>query len=118
MGTATTAVAAGNSFPVEIASMELRDDGTGNSKHLVKNAKNRAKECPYPLSQAKQDQVGGSEVLMKRLGACVEEFDNSISDTRSNESLVSVARKLILKSGKKKSNKMAALHRHAPKAQR
>jgi hypothetical protein len=42
MRTATTAVAAGNSFPVEIASMELRDDGTGNSKHLVKYAKNRA----------------------------------------------------------------------------
>jgi hypothetical protein len=55
---------------------------------------------------------------MERLDACVEEFDNRIFDTRSNESLVSVARKLILKSGKKKSNKMAALHRHAPKVQR
>jgi hypothetical protein len=36
-------------------------------------------------------------------------------DTRSNESLVSAARKLILKSGKKKSNKMANLQLMHPK---
>jgi hypothetical protein len=43
MGTATTTVTAGKAFAVETASMELRDDGTGNSKHLMKNAKKRAK---------------------------------------------------------------------------
>jgi hypothetical protein len=110
MSTATTAVTAGNSFPVETASMDLRDDGTGNFKHLVKNAKNRAKEYPR-----REDQEGGSEALKKRLGACVEEFDNNIFDTRSNEYLVSAARKLILKSGKKKSNKMATLSCMHPK---
>jgi hypothetical protein len=116
MSTATTTETAGNSFPVEAASvLELRDDGTGNSKHLMKNAKKRAKECPH-----RKDQEGGSEVLKKRLGACVEKFDNSIFDTRSNESLVRAARKPILKSGKKKSNHMANLQRltHALKVQR
>jgi hypothetical protein len=105
MSTATTTETAGNSSTVKVASvLELRDDGTGNSKHLVINAKKRAKECPY-----RKDQEGGSEALKKRLGACVEEFDNSIFDTRSNESLVRGARKLILKSGKKKSNLVASL---------
>jgi hypothetical protein len=99
MSTATTAVTAGNSFPVETSSMELWDDGIGNFKHLVKNAKKKAKEYPR-----RKDPEGGSEVLKKRLDACVEEFYYSIFDTRSNESLVSAARKLILKSGKKKSN--------------
>jgi hypothetical protein len=90
--------------------MELRDDGTGNFKHLVKNAKTRAKEY-----HRRKDQEGGSEVLKKRLDACVEEFYNSIFDTRSNESLVSAARKLILRSGKKKSNLMATLSLMHPK---
>jgi hypothetical protein len=90
--------------------MELRDDGTGNFKHLVKNAKKGAKEYPR-----RKDQECGSEVLKKRLHACVEEFDNSIFDTSSNESLVSAARKLILKSGKKKSNKMVNLQLMHPK---
>jgi hypothetical protein len=35
MRTATTAVAAGNSFPVETASMELGGDGTINFKHFI-----------------------------------------------------------------------------------
>jgi hypothetical protein len=44
MRTATTAVAAGNSVPVETASMELGGDGTINYKHFIsiKNAKKRA----------------------------------------------------------------------------
>ena len=47
MSTETTTGTAGNSFPVGAASvMELRDDSTGNFKHLVKNAKKRAKEYP------------------------------------------------------------------------
>jgi hypothetical protein len=46
-GTATTTETAGNPFTGGAASvLELRDDGTGNSKHLIKNAKKRAKECP------------------------------------------------------------------------
>jgi hypothetical protein len=110
MSTATTAVTAGKPFAVETTSMELRDDGTGNSKHLMKNAKKRAEDCP-----CRKDQEGGFEVLKKRLDACVEEFYNSIFDTRSNESLVSAARKLILKSGKKKSNLMATLSLMHPK---
>jgi hypothetical protein len=111
MSTATTTETAGNSFPVEAASaLELRDDDTGNFKHLMKNAKKRAKEYP-----CRKDQEGGSEVPKKRLDACVEEFNNSIFDTRSNESLVRAARKLILKSGKKKSNHMANLQLMHPK---
>ena len=111
MSTATTTETAGNSFPVEAASaLELRDDDTGNFKHLMKNAKKRAEDCP-----CRKDQEGGFEVLKKRLDACVEEFYNSIFDTRSNESLVSAARKLILKSGKKKSNLMATLSLMHPK---
>jgi hypothetical protein len=110
MTTGTTAVTAGNAFPVETASMELRDDGTGNFKHLVLNAKMRAKDYLY-----RGDQEGGSEVLMGRLGDCVKEFKYSIFDTRSNESLVIVARKLVLLSGKKKSNKMATLSLMHPK---
>jgi hypothetical protein len=111
MSTAATTETAGNSFPVEAASvLELRGGGTGNSKHLMKNAKKRAKEHP-----CRKDQEGGSEVLKKRLGACVEEFDNSIFDTRSSGSLVRAARELILKSGKKKSNLMASLSPMHPK---
>jgi hypothetical protein len=90
--------------------LELRDDGTGNFKHLVQNAKMRAKDYLY-----RDDQEGGSEVLMERLGDCVKEFKYSIFDTRSNESLVIVARKPILLSGKKKSNKMANLQLMHPK---
>jgi hypothetical protein len=55
-------VAAGNSFPVETASMELRGDGTINFKHFIKNAKKRAKDYPF-----RKDQQGSSEVLKKRL---------------------------------------------------
>jgi hypothetical protein len=57
-------------------------DGTGNSKHLVKreNAKKKAEERTY-----RKDQEGGSEALKKRLGADVEEIENSIFDTCSNE---------------------------------
>jgi hypothetical protein len=43
MSTATTAVAAGKSFPVETTSMELRGDGTINFKHFIENAKKRAR---------------------------------------------------------------------------
>jgi hypothetical protein len=67
MSTATTTETAGKPFAGGTASvLELRDDGTGNSKHLVKKAKERAKECPY-----RGDQLGGvnngSEVLKQRL---------------------------------------------------
>jgi hypothetical protein len=98
MSTATTTETAGKPFAGGTASvLELRDDGTGNFKHLVKKAKERAKERPY-----RGDQLGGSEVLKQRLGACVEEFDNIIFDTCSNEKLVvRAACELILKSGKK-----------------
>jgi hypothetical protein len=52
---------------------------------------------------------------MARLGDDVEEFDHSIFDTCSNEKLVRAVRKLILKSGKKKSNLMATLSLMHPK---
>jgi hypothetical protein len=109
--TTTTTETAGKPFAGGTASvLELRDDGTGNFKHLVKNAKERAKDYPY-----REDQQDGSEVLKQRLGACVEEFDNSIFDTCSNEKLVNATRKLILESGKKKSNKMATISFMHPK---
>ena len=110
MRTATTAVAAGNSFPVGTASMGLRGDGTINFKHFIKNAKKRAKDYPF-----REDQKDGPEVLKKRLDDDVEEFDYSIFDTCSNEQLVRAVRKLILKSGKKKSNLMATLSFMHPK---
>jgi hypothetical protein len=87
-----------------------RGDGTGNFKHFIKNAKKRAKDYPF-----REDQQGGSEVLMERLDDDVEEFDNSMFDTCSNEKLVRAVRKLILKSGKKKSNLMATLSFMHPK---
>ena len=84
--------------------MELRGDGTINFKHFIKNAKKLAKHYPH-----RDDQKDGSAVLKKRLDDDVEECDYSIFDTCSNEKLVRAVRKLILKSGKKKSNLMANL---------
>jgi hypothetical protein len=90
--------------------MGLRGDGTINFKHFIKNAKKRAKEYPF-----RGDQKDGPEVLKKRLDDDVEECDYSIFDTCSNEQLVRAVRKLILLSGKKKSNKMADLQLMHPK---
>jgi hypothetical protein len=104
MSTATTAVAAGNSVPVYTASMERRGDGTINFKHFIKNAKKLAKHYPF-----RDDQKDGPEVLKTRLDDDVEEFEHSIFDICSNEKLVRAVRKLILNSGKKKSNLMANL---------
>ena len=53
--------------------------------------------------------------MKKRLDDDVEEFEHSIFDTFSNEKLVRAVRKLILKSGKKKSNLMATLSFMHPK---
>jgi hypothetical protein len=108
---ATTTGTAGKSCTVETASvLELKDEGTRDFEHFVRNAKKKVDEH----NPARKDQQDDPEALKKRLDADIEELDHIIFDTRSNESLmVSGASELILKSGKKKSNPMASFIAHA-----